>query len=54
MYISNFDKKQSEQASKKLALEKKLMDEIDKPEETISIEKLKNILDELDEHIGRA
>lgn len=49
MYISSFDEKQSEHASKKLALEKKLMNEIDKPEETISIEKLKNLLDELDD-----
>lgn len=47
MYRSNSDKKQSEQVSKKLAFEKELLDEVDKPGEAISIEKLKKMLDEI-------
>lgn len=49
MYISNFDEHEHKQSAVKLALEKSLMDEIEKPAEHISIEKLKKILDELDD-----
>lgn len=49
MYISNFGEHERKQSAVKMALEKSLMDEIEKPAEHISVEKLKKILDELDD-----
>ncbi len=49
MYISNFGEHERKQSAVKMALEKSRMDEIEKPAEHISVEKLKKILDELDD-----
>lgn len=49
MQISNFDNVQSEQDPVKLVFEKSLKDEIEKPAEHIDIERIKQILDELND-----